>query len=130
MFQKSGSTGGFTRRFGGAAVVAVALAGAGVFVSAGPAAAGTNGQQLSVKTHYADNVRLCGDNQNGDWACTPAVNTRRDGWTDFRGYWWKGEVYVYSVEHTNRYDETRTATCWVPESQKGDWVFCNTGYRA
>ncbi|KUJ70227.1 hypothetical protein ACZ90_04815 [Streptomyces albus subsp. albus] len=130
MFQKQGSSGGIKRKLGGAAAAALALAGAGVLVAAGPAAAGTNGQHLSVRTHYADEVMACGDNQNGDWVCTPWYHTQRDSWTDFQGYWWKGTVNIYSAEHTSLYDVTREAYCYVPPSQNGDWVFCNTGNEA
>lgn len=115
-------------------VLAVAAA---LLVSGGtPATAGTNGQQVSVRTsgQYSNfnKVRIRGmNNYNNPNADTKVLDVRTypdPGEWIFTywlwGWYWKGWVLVEVDWNTSHY---RSAWCYVPESQefwKGDWKDC------
>ncbi|MEU0007827.1 hypothetical protein ABZ079_26960 [Streptomyces sp. NPDC006314] len=109
----------------GIAAVA-AVAGIAVFTGAAPAAAGTNGQQVIVATHYSDKISICGGNQNGDYTCT-GVNTP-DGYTHVPGWYWRGWIRITGTQlDSGKPGGTiRVADCWVPKEQDGDWTYCYT----
>ncbi|MFE5714116.1 hypothetical protein ACFQ7J_25265 [Streptomyces sp. NPDC056501] len=110
----------------GTVAAATVLSGAALITAAGPAAAGTNGQQVSVSTRYSDQIRVCGYNQADSWVCTDLINSP-NYWTSVGGWWWKGTVVIYGVQYDtpSRTHVTRAAQCYVPPSQSGDWTNCD-----
>ncbi|KUJ64931.1 hypothetical protein ACZ90_53425 [Streptomyces albus subsp. albus] len=122
MFGMKKSAGGGARKLGVAAA-ALAITGAGLLAGAGPAAAGTNGQQLAVSSRWADQLYACGHNQDDRYVCS-GWKQSPDFWTYFPGYWFKGDVTVYGLR--NGYNEVLVAKCSVPKSQDGDWSYCLT----
>ncbi|MEU8620199.1 hypothetical protein [Streptomyces sp. NPDC048623] len=110
-----------TAAIGGALATATAL----TALTAAPAFAGTNGQQIAFNDRQGTvySVQISGQNQNGDWTVhcfnTPSTNNYLSGW------WWKGTTHIVAntdgncgadggVEKANFYTD-------VPFSQSGDW---------
>lgn len=109
----------------GTVAAATVLSGAALVTAAGPASAGTNGQQVSVSTRYSDQIRVCGYNQADSWVCTGLIDSP-NYWTGVGGWWWKGTVVLYGIEHNpNHTYVTYSATCNVPVSQSDDWTYCD-----
>ncbi|MBW5481267.1 hypothetical protein [Streptomyces bambusae] len=112
------------------AATAVALAGAVLLFGAGPAAAGSNGQQIGFKdnSYAANSIQIEGYNQNGQhtsqcFRVSPGSSTQIHGW------WWKWTVRVKSFNNSGC---TGTSFRWAQDKyinpqQSGDWVWY-TGY--
>ncbi|MFF7441455.1 hypothetical protein [Streptomyces sp. NPDC008122] len=100
---------------------AAALATAGVIGYAGSAAAGTNGQQVTISTRWSDQIRMCGRNQADQEACTGWIASPND-WTPVPGWWWKGEITIQGWQSET--GEYRIGYCDVPPEQASDWTQC------
>ncbi|MEZ0113841.1 hypothetical protein ABH920_007875 [Catenulispora sp. EB89] len=93
-------------------------------VAAGTASAGTNGQQVAVSTWYSDEVKICGTNQNNKPnVCTPKFSVPGSSYVGLKGWWYKGWVTITGYDNDN--GSVRTARCYIPASQSGDWVYCD-----
>ena len=93
-----------------------------------PAQAGTNGQQLIIRSHSATQVRVTGRNQSGQ---TVTWTASADGAAVNRtfstpNWWWKGNVTVV-VTYKNRTSQTCSAN--VPTRQLTHWFNVNCGGR-
>ncbi|KUJ66914.1 hypothetical protein ACZ90_31215 [Streptomyces albus subsp. albus] len=106
------------------------IAAAGLALAAGPAAAGTNGQQIRFYDNdgTAYSIFVYGKDQSGHWVgqCfdTPHSTTYINGW------WWKETVSfsVYRTAGCPLDNESARGNVWVPPSQAGDYkdvVFSN-----
>ncbi|MFC0597805.1 hypothetical protein [Streptomyces palmae] len=97
-------------------VAALGMAVAGVALAAGPAAAGSNGNQI----RFYDNdgtvysVWVSGYNQNGQWVSncfgTPHSTTNLDGW------WWSGYV------HIDAYHNSSCSGSWPDAGSNNVWI--------
>ncbi|TVL92466.1 hypothetical protein [Streptomyces sp. SAJ15] len=106
------------------AVAALGLAGAGLVVGAGTAAAGTNGQQIRLTDASSTimSMRVSGPAHNGQWS-SGCFN--RSGMTILTsGWWWKGDVrveYYHGYGCTNYWSADDVH---VPADQgKENWVY-------
>ncbi|WP_406326790.1 hypothetical protein [Streptomyces sp. NBC_00203] len=117
-----------TRRVGLIAAAAV-LTVTGMFTGASSAAAGTNGQQVVIATHYSDQIQVCGPSQGSDLSVCHDWMASPDKWTKVPGWWFKGKVWIHGHRQDNNGtidDEWRLASCDVPVSQADDWFWCDT----
>jgi hypothetical protein len=89
-------------------------------VEAGPAWAGTNGQQINYYSHYAYVQCTTGTNQYGN--STQSCTQLRIGSTLHRGYWWVGPVNV-TWYRPGRIEIP--SACSVPKMQDADFVTCH-----
>ncbi|MFJ8160226.1 hypothetical protein ACIRBY_04760 [Streptomyces sp. NPDC096136] len=112
------------------AATAVALAGAALLFAAGPAAAGSNGQQIAFQdnSYAAHSIQIEGYNQNGQHT-SQCFTVSAGGQTKIAGWWWKGTVRVKSF---NNGGCTGTSFRWsqdkyIPEQQADNYVWF-TGY--
>ncbi|WP_017239921.1 hypothetical protein [Streptomyces sp. SS] len=103
-------------------LAATALATAGLVGYAGSAAAGTNGQQVTVSTRWSDQIRMCGRNQYDQESCTGWIASP-NLWTPVPGWWWKGEVFIEGWRHDT--GESYYGYCDVPPEQASDWTECH-----
>jgi hypothetical protein len=88
--------------------------------SAGPASAGSNGQQVSFTDLLSSQYQICGRNQNGTHLCTPWFPGAYPALNELAGYWWKGQIWIYGRNRSAQ------ITCYVPTNLAGDWYFCGT----
>ncbi|KUJ65773.1 hypothetical protein ACZ90_43520 [Streptomyces albus subsp. albus] len=98
------------------------MAVAGVALAAGPAAAGSNGQQIrfydNVGTVYS--IMLIGQDQNGDPAtgCFQTPHSR----TDINGWWWKGFLTVRAYSDSGCSERLAEGEVNVPKEQSSDYT--------
>ncbi|WP_274911098.1 hypothetical protein [Streptomyces sp. WZ-12] len=98
----------------GASVVALASVS---FVGAGPAYAGSNGQMVGVSTRYYPNARVCGNNQNNVYTCTPWFRAGSAPRV-YPNYWFKGYVQISSGSGLVA---RKSIHVYVPVSQGSDY---------
>ncbi|MEV4374838.1 hypothetical protein AB0J71_47865 [Nonomuraea sp. NPDC049637] len=49
--------------------------------------------QITVRTRYSDSIWFCGDNQYGNFVCSPTIDSSKE-WTLLKNWWWKGGTAV------------------------------------
>ncbi|KUJ39634.1 hypothetical protein ACZ90_69170 [Streptomyces albus subsp. albus] len=102
---------------------ALGLAAAGVALAAGPAAAGTNGQQIRFYDNVGSvySIRVIGQNEMGldTYGCFGTPHAR----TDISGWWWKEAVTVQAFTNGSCSGEpvATNTNVYVPKAQDGDW---------
>jgi len=94
------------------------------------AAAGSNGQQISIYACDANGITIQGYNQGGKWQTTTlSKSTSSCGWYNVTGWWWKGNVNVYAFYYvTTEYPSYlgQSVSVNVPSSQSNsDFVYVN-----
>jgi hypothetical protein len=103
----------------GAAAVGIAAA------TAGPAAAGTDGQQIAFYGGGGMNngfARVYGNNQHGNYVTSPPVRLDSNGHGQLDHWWWVGNVLV---QYTSWNGNTTGRYCYVPQDQSdSDWANC------
>ncbi|GGV25250.1 hypothetical protein GCM10010495_46380 [Kitasatospora herbaricolor] len=113
-----------SRKLAGAAAILTVVAGS-LVGAAGPASAGSNGQQIVFRDSLgiADSIRIWGYNNYGSYVGVCQSTPVHDNYIS--GYWWRGSVSIYGYKGvgcpTNGAVIYGTAT--IPTSQSGsDWT--------
>ncbi|MFI6444959.1 hypothetical protein [Kitasatospora sp. NPDC050543] len=106
----------------GAAVLGIA---AGSMVgAAGPASAGTNGQQIIFRDSLgiAGSVNITGYNNSGQYVSKCAPTPNHDNYVS--GWWWVGKVSIYGYKGAGCpvNGAVTYGTANIPAQQSGDWT--------
>jgi hypothetical protein len=105
-------------------VSATALLGVAA-VTATPALAGSNGQQIYFSYDGPPNgyAYLVGENQDGTVVYSPSISLSSSGYGQLNNWWWQGQVYVIMFNSSGSF--VRDYGCNVPQSQWwSNWTAC------
>lgn len=91
-----------------------------LLVPSNDAYAGSNGQQLRIKTYAMSQVTISGKNQNGQYQTLSQYTW--DGNVETKGWWWVGKVYIRTAPLGKNFIK-KDCTVEVPKSQNDNWVF-------
>jgi hypothetical protein len=99
----------------------------------GPAMAGTNGQEVALRTFYGYSAHVCGYNQNShperpnepkvcSWVNTSQNAYQAPYYTYVYGWWWKGPLSIDAYGASGQYLGTFTFNIPTDQGPGNDWV--------
>lgn len=80
--------------------------------------------QVAVSTYWSDDVHICGDDQYGDWVCSPQFNTPGTGRTTLWNWWWEKGTVVQIWGKDETHHKGYRMDCALP-SLSPSVVYCD-----